>query len=108
MRSMRLASLTAGERLLVGLWLAVGVVLWNGVYDMMLGEAIKEYLFRSALYEAGRAPHVAIATVIDPGIDRAVRVASLWAAVVVLAGLVTIHVLRRERTNTGHGPHRGA
>lgn len=98
---MRLASLSRRERLLVALWLVVGLVLWNGVYDMMLGEAIKEYLFRSTLHETGRAPHVTIATVLDPGIQRAVIVATLWASVVVLCGLVTIRVLTRDPANPG-------
>ena len=84
------------ERALVGLWVVLAVVLWNGVYDMTLGEGIKEYLFRSALYEAGRAPNVSIASVLDPYIVDAAWVSTFWASLVMLAGLLTIRVMRRS------------
>jgi hypothetical protein len=90
--------LPARERRLAVLWLAVGVVLWNGVYDMTLGEGIKEYLFRSALHEAGRGPRMSIAAVLDPFVFDAVWIATFWASLVTLAGLVTIRVMRREST----------
>ena len=88
--------LSRHERALVGLWVVLGVALWNGVYDMTLGEGIKEYLFRSALHEAGRGPQLSIATVLDPFIFDAVWVSTFWASVVLLAGLVTIRVARRS------------
>jgi hypothetical protein len=84
------------ERRLALMWLAVGAVLWNGVYDMTLGEGIKEYLFRSVLHEAGRGPRVSLATVVDPFVFDAVWVATFWASLVTLAGLVTIRVMRGE------------
>ena len=84
------------ERRLVLLWLVVGLVLWNGIYDMTLGEGIKEYLFRSVLHEAGRGPRMSVATVLDPFVFDAVWVATFWASIVTLAGLVTIRIMRRE------------
>ena len=84
------------ERALVGLWLVVAVLLWNGVYDMTVGEGIKEYLFRSALHEAGRAPNVSIASVLDPYLFEAAWVSTFWACLVMLAGLVTIRSMRRS------------
>ena len=77
------------------LWLAVSVVLWNGVYDMTLGVGIKEYLFRSTLHEAGRGPRVAIAQVLDPFVFDALWVSTFWASLVMLAGLLTIRAMRR-------------
>ena len=68
------------ERALVGLWVVLAILLWNGVYDMTLGEGIKEYLFRSVLYEAGRGPHVTIASVLDPFVFDAVWVSTFWAS----------------------------
>jgi hypothetical protein len=82
------------ERWLVGLWLVVGVTLWHGVYDMTMVEGTKEYLFRSALHAAGRGPRPAIAAVLDGTIYKAVWISTLWASVVLLAGLVTIRVMR--------------
>ena len=88
--------LSRHERALVGLWVVLGIALWNGVYDMPLGEGIKEYLFRSALHEAGRGPRLPIATVLDPFIFDAIWVSTFWASVVLLAGLITIRVARRS------------
>lgn len=90
------------ERALVGLWLVLAVLLWNGVYDMTLGEGIKEYLFRSALHEAGRAPGVSIASVLDPYLFEAAWVSTFWACLVMLAGLVTIRAMRKS---SGDGIH---
>ena len=84
------------ERALVGLWLVMAILLWNGVYDMTVGEGIKEYLFRSALHQAGRAPSVSIASVLDPYIFDAAWVSTFWASLVMLAGLLTIRVMRRS------------
>ena len=83
------------ERLLVGVWVALAVALWNGVYDMTLGVGIKEYLFRSALHDAGRGPRMAMAAVLDPFVFDAVWVATFWASLVLLIGLFTIRLLRR-------------
>ena len=87
------------ERWLVGLWLVLGVALWNGVYDMIMGEGIKEYLFRSALHDAGRGPRPVIATVLDASVFKAVWSSTLWASVVLLAGLVTIRVMRGGKSS---------
>lgn len=82
------------ERVLVAAWLVLGVALWNGVYDMTLGVGIKEYLFRSALHEAGRAPRVTVASVLSPFVFDAVWVATFWASLVLLLGLLTIRTMR--------------
>jgi hypothetical protein len=88
--------LSRRERALVGLWLLLALVLWNGIYDLTMTEGIKEYLFRSALHEAGRAPRVSIASVLDGTIFKAVWNSTFWASVVILAGMVTIRTLRRS------------
>ena len=85
------------ERRLVLMWVALAAVLWNGIYDMTLAEGIKEYLFRSALHEAGRGPRMGIATVLDPFVFDAMWVSTFWASLVMLAGLVTIRTLRGGR-----------
>ena len=81
------------EAVAVAAWLLLGVALWNGVYDMIVGQGLREYLFRSALYDAGRAPLVSISTVVDPYIFDAVWISTFWASLVVLAGLLTIKLL---------------
>ena len=93
LRSLR-TGLQRREKVAVALWLALGIGLWNAMYDQILEKGIKEYLFRSTLHEAGRAPQVAIATVLDPFIFDAVVASTFWAGLVVLAGLLTIRMLR--------------
>lgn len=95
-RAGRLRPLSRREGALLGLWLVLALLLWNGIYDMTVGEGIKEYLFRSALHEAGRAPRVSIASVLDPYVFDAVWVSTFWASLVMLAGLVTIRTLRNS------------
>lgn len=94
MAGSRYRSISPRERALIGLWLVLSVVLWNGIYDMVLVEGTKEYLFRSALHEAGRAPRVSIASVLEGTIFKAVWISTAWAGIVMLAGLITIRVMR--------------
>ena len=87
------------ESIAVAAWLVLGIALWNGVYDMIVGQGLREYLFRSALHDAGRAPRVSIAAVVDPYITDAVLISTFWASLIVLAGLVTIKFMRAPRTD---------
>lgn len=82
----------------VGLWLVVALLVWNGVYDLMLGRGIKDYLFRDALYHAGRGPHIPIAAVMDSTVYDAVWVSSLCASVILLAGLFTIRLVAGSKS----------
>jgi hypothetical protein len=85
------------ERIAVILWLILGVALWNGVYDMIVGQGLREYLFRSALHDAGRGPSTSISGVVDPYLFDAVWIATFWAALVTLGGLLTIRFLRPQK-----------
>lgn len=87
-------SLRRGEKIAVALWVALGIGLWNAMYDQILEKGIKEYLFRSTLHGAGRAPQVGIASVLEPFLFDAVWVSTFWAGLVMLAGLLTIRMLR--------------
>ena len=81
------------ESIAVAVWLILGVALWNGVYDMIIGQGLREYLFRSALYDAGRAPLMSMSAVVDPYIADAVWISTFWASLVTLVGLLTIRLL---------------
>jgi len=89
-----LLGLRRGEKIAVALWLVLGIGIWNAMYDQILEKGIKEYLFRSTLHEAGRAPQVAIASVLEPFLFDAVWVSTFWAGLIMLAGFVTIRMLR--------------
>ncbi len=85
------------EAIAVAGWLILGAVLWNGVYDLVLGQALREYLFRSALHDAGRAPLMSISAVVDPYIVDAIWISTFWASLVTLAGLLTIKLVGARR-----------
>ena len=85
------------QRMAVALWLVLAVALWNGIFEMMVVRGVKEYLFRAALFEAGRGPLTPIAQIMDPAIHHATWVATLWSSVVMLAAMMTIRLLTPGR-----------
>ena len=95
------------QRLAVGLWLVLAVALWNGIFEMMVVRGVKEYLFRAALFDAGRGPLTPIAEVMDPAIYHATWVATLWASIVVLAAMLTIRMLNSGGRGEGFSPQSG-
>lgn len=78
-------------------WIVVAVVAWNVVYELIVARGIKEYLRRHAMWEAGRGPLVSIAEVLDPTVVDAAWKATLFASLVLLAGLLTIRLVGGER-----------
>jgi hypothetical protein len=85
------------ERRLLILWIALAVVVWNGVYDMRLHDTVRGYLFQNALAQAHLGGGVDMRTSLHRGIVDAVAFSTAWACGVLLAGLVTIRVLSRGR-----------
>jgi hypothetical protein len=81
------------ERIAVAIWLVVALVVWNGVYDLLMTRGIKDYLLRQALHQAGRGPEVSMTALIDLAITEATWISTLWASVILLAGLITIRLL---------------
>ena len=81
------------QRIAVALWLVLAVGLWNAIFEMMVIRGVKEYLFRAALFDAGRGPLTPIRQIMDPAIFDATWVATLWTSVVALLALVTIRLL---------------
>jgi hypothetical protein len=93
-------------RRLVVLWVVLGVVLWNGVFDLIQSRGMREYLFRQAAYDAGRGRPVTIREIMDQANAEAVLIASIWTLVVAGAGIGTVWLLSRDggrRQATGPG-----
>jgi uncharacterized membrane protein SpoIIM required for sporulation len=86
------------QRMAVALWLVLSLVVWNGVYDLLLTRGLTEYVLRRMMHEAGRGPDVQIAPMMDMAVRYAAWVATLWAAVILLAGLWTIRMFSRRRS----------
>jgi hypothetical protein len=83
------------ERRLLLLWIALAVVVWNGVYDMRLHDTVRGYLLQNALAQAHLGGGVDMCTYLHRGIVDAIAFSTAWACGVLLAGLVTIRVLSR-------------
>jgi hypothetical protein len=86
--------LTRRQRIAVALWVVLGVMLWNGIFEMQVVRGVKEYLFRAALHDAGRGPLMSIPQVMDPAIEHATWVATLWTSIILLAAMVTLRLAR--------------
>jgi hypothetical protein len=81
-----------GQRIAVGVWLVVAAVAWNGIYDVLLARSTQHYLFRTAMHDAGLAPAVDLTAALDYAVLEATWLATLWAGILLLAGLVTIRL----------------
>ena len=88
------------ERIAVTVWVIAAVVVWNGVYDLLMTRGIKDYLLRQALHQAGKGPEVSMTALIDLAITEATWVSTLWASAVLLAGLMTIRLMKARSMTT--------
>lgn len=82
------------ERIAVGLWLIIAVVVWNGLYDLLLARSTQTYLFRQAIHQAGLGPWVDLTGALDVAVRDAAWLSTLWASLLLLAGLITIRLFR--------------
>ena len=87
--------LPPAERTALWLWVIVAVVVWNGLYDILLTRGANEFLFRAALYQAGRGPAPSMSHLMDLTVQNAIWISTVWAGMILLAGLVTIRLLRK-------------
>lgn len=80
----------------VAIWAGLAVVVWNGFFDMLVVRGEQEYLLSQARYELGIGPRRTIDEVMTESIRYARLVASIWAAVVLAAGLGTIVLVKGQ------------
>ncbi len=81
-------------RLAVTLWIGLAVIVWNGLYDLRISLGVRDYLLAAALHEDGRGPAVIMADAMRLTVRDAVLVASLWASIILGAGLGTVRLMR--------------
>jgi hypothetical protein len=84
------------ERIAVCVWIVLAAVVWNGLYDLLLARSTQTYLLQQALHQAGSGPWVDLTTAMDAAVRDAVWLSTLWAGILLLAGLVTIRLLRNR------------
>ncbi len=85
-------------------WAACAAVVWNVVFDAAVIQAGRDYLTRQALHQQGRGPAVTIREVMDPGVARAARRATLSGGAVGAAGILAAWAAARQRA--GRSPAR--
>ena len=96
-------TLARARRWAIGFWIVMAVVVWNGLYDLRITLGVRDHLMKQALHEAGRGPAVAIAEDMDATVKDAVLVATLWAGIILAAGLVTVVMLTRAAPTVSSG-----
>lgn len=78
------------RRLAVGLWLALGLSVWNVVFDYEIRTAADRYLYMQTMYASGRGPRVGIDDVMRPAQAHGALIATIWGSAIVIAGLAAI------------------
>jgi hypothetical protein len=76
-------------RIAVSFWVILAVVAWNGLYDLLLARSTETYLFRQAMHLSGQGPVIDLSSAMDLAVRDAIWVATLWANILLLAGLLT-------------------
>ena len=89
-------TLARARRWAIGFWIVMAVVVWNGLYDLRITLGVRDHLMKQALHDAGRGPAVSITEDMDATVKDAVLVASLWAGIILAAGLATVILLTRK------------
>ena len=90
--------LTRIDRRLLILWCALAFVVWNGVYDMRMHDTVRGYLLETTRAQAGLGGGVEMREYLRRGRVDAIAFSSAWSLGVLLAGVSTMHVYRRTRT----------
>jgi hypothetical protein len=85
------------QRLAVCLWIVIAIVVWNGLYDELLAKSTQTYLFEQALHLSGQGPWVDLTAALDAGVRHAALIATLWAGLLLGAGLATIRLVSGVR-----------
>ncbi|MDE3155261.1 MAG: hypothetical protein KGN76_09165 [Acidobacteriota bacterium] len=91
--------------LALGLWIALGVVVWNVVFDYEVRTAARQYVYEATLAFRGEAPPVGMDEMMRPAIARGVRLGTEWGGGLAVAGLAAIAWAGRRRTS-GRPPGR--
>jgi len=91
-------------RVAVPFWLALACAVWNGFFDVLVTRGEKQYLLGQARHEAGVGPPVSMDAIMTETIHDAVVKATLWALVVLAAGLLgAVLVARAARREAAPG-----
>ena len=86
--------MTHVEKRLLILWFALAFVVWNGVYDMRMHDAVRGYLVDVSRTPGGLG--IDMRQYLHRGFVDAIAFSSAWALGVFLAGMVTMWTYRKH------------
>jgi hypothetical protein len=93
-------------RALAGLWLVVGVVVWNAFFDLYVARGAQQYLQAKAEYDLGVGPAVNMAVKMREVRRHATLMSSVWAGLVMTCGLATVWLMRASTSHPASpAPH---
>ena len=81
------------RRLLAVLWLVIGIVIFNAFFDLYVSRGAREYLQKRAEYELRGGSEPQMDAVMAQSVRDAWVMSSIWAALVVGAGLATLKIV---------------
>jgi hypothetical protein len=84
------------RRLLVALWLVMGVVVWNGFFDLYISRGAREYLQKEAEFELKRGAEPSMTSVMDNAKHDGMVASTVWAVLVTGAGWATVWLASRR------------
>jgi hypothetical protein len=84
-------------------WLAAGFIVWNSVFDRVIVDAGRDYVYRQQLFERHRGPSVTIEQIMGPARAEALRTATWWGLTVAGTGFaLTVYVAARWAARRRH------
>ena len=78
------------RRLLAVLWLVIGIVIFNAFFDLYVSRGAREYLQKRAEYELRGGSEPQMDAVMAQSVRDAWVMSSIWAGLVVAAGLGSV------------------
>ena len=79
------------------LCLSAALLVWNGIFGVLVSRGEKQYLLDQARHEAGLGPAASLRWRMDTTIEGGVREASRWAMVVFALGAAAVWIASRRR-----------
>ena len=93
------------RRTLVVLWLAAGLALWLGVFDLYIRIGVREYLMLRAEFELGLRPEPTMAGVMALAKARGALAASIWTAGILGCAWISVRLAARRRDTQNMETH---
>lgn len=80
----------------LAVWLAIGLGVWNGFYDLYVSRGAREYLQMAAEAELGRRPAPSMTAVMEAAQQNGARAGAYWAVLIVGVGWTSVWTGRRR------------